>query len=104
MARRSLQQIVRTEDIYSTEDIIAIKINEAFIDSMFTQSQTANVILSKMGIFKNNMICNKCNSDQPMSYTKRKDSPEGFHWKYKRPCTHSCSLKKGSFLKILNYP
>lgn len=45
MARRSLQQIVRTEDIYSTEDIIAIKINEAFIDSMFTQSQTANVIL-----------------------------------------------------------
>jgi hypothetical protein len=104
MARKSLKQIVEPEKIYINEEILEHNINESYIDNMFKDSLTANTTLSKLGIIKNSMKCSKCESDQQMPYTKRKDAPEGYHWMCRRPCTHSCALIKDSFFELWKLP
>jgi hypothetical protein len=97
MGRISKYEIVRTEDIFSDEEIMDLRINESYIDKMFQSLETQNSLLAKMLLIRNSMDCELCR--RRAKYVKRKIVPEGSILTCTRPCNFTKNIRGGSIFK-----
>ena len=97
MVRRSLYTIVETSNLFTDDEILETKINEAYLSTVFDDCTLQNQFLASCGIIDNEKRCDLCEGTPLMSYIKDKHAIDGYKWVCRRPCKNTHSIRYNSF-------
>lgn len=93
MTRISNYKIVNEENLFTKEEVLEMKINEAYLERIFDNSKMCLEFLAKCHLIPNERFCKMCPPNRPLSIIKNTRCVDGFIWSCKRPCTYSCSIR-----------
>lgn len=97
MVRISKTKIVHEDEIFEPNEIEEINLNEIYFENCFATFESQNEFLAKMQLIKNSNVCPNCFPVRNLNYVRNSASPDKYSWVCTRPCTYTCSLRKGSY-------
>lgn len=89
-------EIENEEKMLSEQELLDLKISEAYLNNIFSDKKSQNCFLASIGIFKNSRTCERCMDGSRLKYVKRKPSPDGFYWVCRKTCRFTSSVRKDS--------